>query len=103
MPKQVVEEKKQEEYEKGLPTEAKKGTSNSDKKTVINEEIQLDESIQKELNETIDVNVAPLSSMTEFNLLKKSDVEKCLYKLIQENNLECHKAQFILDKIILEI
>jgi hypothetical protein len=41
--------------------------------------------------------------MTEFNLLKKSDVEKCLYKLIQENNLECHKAQFILDKIILEI
>ena len=49
------------------------------------------------------MNVAPVSSMTEFDSLKKSDLEKQLYKLIQLNNLECHKAQLILDKIIYEI
>ena len=98
-----LEEKKLEDYEKDLPNELKQGPSEHIKKTEISDSVQLNAVLQKESNDTIDVNVAPLSSMIEFNNLKKSDMEKQLYKLIKLNNLECHKAKFILDNIILDI
>jgi serine/threonine protein kinase len=82
-----LEEKKLEDYEKNLPIELKEDLYENTKKTEIRDSVQLDGVIQKESNDKIDVNVAPLNSMSEFNNFIKSDLEKILYKLIKLNNL----------------